>query len=495
MARLADEGVLEARPGHGTFLAARPAEPPPAADFAWQGIALGAGRITADDVAALLAGAPAGAINLAGGYPAEDLQAVDLVSRALARAARRPGVWGRMPLEGIDGLRTWFARQLGPAVTAREVVVCPGSQAAIATAFHALTEPGSPVLVESPSYVGALVAARAAGLRLVPVPTDADGVVPELLARAFETSGARVFYTQPLHANPSGATLAAGRRRQVLDIVARHRALRHRGRLVPRPVLREVAAAAADLRRSARALRLPALADQVDGAWPAHRRHRRPRRGAGPAHRQPGRRRVLRVGADAGSRARSRARPGVAAPPAAACARRWSLGATCWPRALRRHFGESSLALRAVGRDAPVAAAPRRRRRRGPGPARRRRGGHRQPRPAVVPGRADRLVPAGQLRLRRRRPSWIARSRRWRGWPGSERRAGRVGRLFRAGCSGGAEAPACVLITRSIDRSRDHPIARSPDRSPDQPITRSIDVAITISPSTAATRWSATARR
>ena len=225
MARLADEGVLEARPGHGTFLAPRPANPPEAADFAWQGIALGAGRITADDVAALLAGAPAGAINLAGGYPPEDLQAVDLVSRALARAARRPGVWGRMPLEGIDGLRTWFARQLGSAVTAREVIVCPGSQAAIATAFHALTEPGAAVLVESPSYVGALVAARAAGLRLVPVPTDADGVVPELLARAFEASGARVFYTQPLHANPSGATLAAARRRQVLDIVARHRAL------------------------------------------------------------------------------------------------------------------------------------------------------------------------------------------------------------------------------------------------------------------------------
>jgi DNA-binding transcriptional MocR family regulator len=224
MARLADEGVLDARPGHGTFLAAA-AAPPVTADFGWQAIALGAGRITADDVATLLAGAPPTAINLAGGYPAEDLQAVELVSRALARAARRPGVWGRMPLEGIEGLRSWFAGQLGAGVTAREVVICPGSQAAIATAFHALTEPGSPVLVESPSYVGALAAARAAGLALVPVPTDVHGVVPELLARAFETSGARVFYTQPLHGNPTGATLAADRRRQVLDVVTARRAI------------------------------------------------------------------------------------------------------------------------------------------------------------------------------------------------------------------------------------------------------------------------------
>ncbi len=227
MARLADEGVLDARPGQGTFVAAAAtahaaAEAP---DFAWQASALGTGRITADDVATLLAGAPAGAINLAGGYPAEDLQAVDLAARALARAARRPGVWGRVPLEGLDGLRAWFAAQLGPSVGAREVVVCPGSQAAIATAFNALTQPGDPLVVESPSYVGALAAARAAGLRLVPVPTDADGVVPDLLARAFDTSGARVCYLQPLHANPTGATLAAGRRAQLLDVVRTRGAL------------------------------------------------------------------------------------------------------------------------------------------------------------------------------------------------------------------------------------------------------------------------------
>lgn len=228
MARLADEGVLDARPGQGTFVAAAAtthtaAEVP---DFAWQASALGTGRITADDVATLLAGAPAGAINLAGGYPAEDLQAVDLATRALARAARWPGVWGRVPLEGLDGLRAWFAAQLGPSVSAREVVVCPGSQAAIATAFNALTQPGDALVVESPSYVGALAAARSAGLRLVPVPTDADGVAPDLLARALESSGARVCYLQPLHANPTGTTLAAARRGQLLDVV------RSRGALV-----------------------------------------------------------------------------------------------------------------------------------------------------------------------------------------------------------------------------------------------------------------------
>jgi DNA-binding transcriptional MocR family regulator len=54
----------------------------------------------------------------------------------------------------------------------------------------------------------------------VPVTTDSDGVVPEALAEAFARTGARVFYSQPTFANPSGATLANGRRAEVLEIVA-----------------------------------------------------------------------------------------------------------------------------------------------------------------------------------------------------------------------------------------------------------------------------------
>lgn len=219
VATLVSEGLIDARPGHGTFVALRPA-PAPRMDFGWQALALGAARASAEAIEGLLALPAPGAVNLAGGYPSEDLQALSLVSTAMARAVRRPGVWGRMPLEGIEPLCAWFARQIGDPITPREVLICPGSQAAINTAFGALADPGSALLVESPTYVGAIVAARAAGLKLVPVPTDRDGVVPELLAQAFASSGARLFYCQPTYANPTGASLSAERRRQVLDVVA-----------------------------------------------------------------------------------------------------------------------------------------------------------------------------------------------------------------------------------------------------------------------------------
>ncbi len=139
--------------------------------------------------------------------------------RSHTRVARRPGIWGRMPSQGLEPLRMWFAQQLGGSSSAHDVIISPGSQAGISVVLRALVEPGAPLLVESPTYVGAIIVARALRLPLVPVPTDADGVIPDALAAAFARTGARVFYSQPMFANPSGATLSEARRRQVLDIV------------------------------------------------------------------------------------------------------------------------------------------------------------------------------------------------------------------------------------------------------------------------------------
>ncbi|HYT09182.1 MAG TPA: PLP-dependent aminotransferase family protein, partial [Mycobacteriales bacterium] len=87
------------------------------------------------------------------------------------------------------------------------------------TALRALVPPGSPVVVESPTYLGVLILARSAGLRPVPVPADADGLRPDLLAEALALSGARLVYCQPAHANPTGAVMPPARRAAVLDVV------------------------------------------------------------------------------------------------------------------------------------------------------------------------------------------------------------------------------------------------------------------------------------
>jgi DNA-binding transcriptional MocR family regulator len=218
LAALAAEGVLVTRPGSGTYVAervSRAVEPP---DLSWQALALGDRTVDATSVAFLLQVEPTEAVSLAGGYPHPALLPNRALGAALARAARRPDASERPPPAGLPALRAWFARSLGAAAVAPEdVLVTGGAQAALSAAFRAIVPSGAPVLLESPTYIGAIAVARAARLRTVPVPTDEHGVQPDLLAAAFAATGARLFYCQPTFQNPTGAVLAGRRRQEVLD--------------------------------------------------------------------------------------------------------------------------------------------------------------------------------------------------------------------------------------------------------------------------------------
>lgn len=210
--RLVAEGVLVTEAGRGTFAARRPGRPDP--DTSWQTVALGEAPVDSRAVAALLRPPAPGTLVLSSGYPSADLQPLAALAAAAARAARRPGGWALAPPTGLPELRQLLAAPM--AADADDVLVVPGGQAGLSTAMRALTRPGAAVLVEVPTYLGAVAAARAAGLRPVPVPTDNDGVRADLLPDAFDRSGARLLYLQPTYANPTGAVLAPDRRRQVL---------------------------------------------------------------------------------------------------------------------------------------------------------------------------------------------------------------------------------------------------------------------------------------
>ncbi|MFC9957849.1 PLP-dependent aminotransferase family protein [Streptomyces nigra] len=229
LAQLAAEGLVVTRPGAGAFRADRPAPAAATGDTSWQEVTLSADSaselvprsVDASGVLVSLAAPSHGVIEFNGGYLHPSLQPERAMAAALSRAGRRPGAWGRPPMEGLPELRDWFARGIGGPggpVTAAEVLITAGGQSALTTALKALAPPGAPVLVESPTYPGMLAIARAAGLRPVPVPVDADGVRPALLADAFKATGARVFVCQPLFQNPTGALLAPERRGDVLRI-------------------------------------------------------------------------------------------------------------------------------------------------------------------------------------------------------------------------------------------------------------------------------------
>jgi DNA-binding transcriptional MocR family regulator len=116
---------------------------------------------------------------------------------------------------------TWLAPMLGRLDDAR-VVTCPGAQAALAALVLALSAPGDAVLTEPVLYPGMISAAAHLGRRLVSVESDADGMLPDALAKASMEHRARVVYLNPTLRNPTAGSMSATRRGQIVAIAREH---------------------------------------------------------------------------------------------------------------------------------------------------------------------------------------------------------------------------------------------------------------------------------
>ena len=86
-----------------------------------------------------------------------------------------------------------------------------------------LAQPGDVVLIEDPVYTHAADLFRAAGLKVVGVPQDMEGlIVDQSLEEVVQTVKPTLFYTVPIHNNPTGATLSPERRAQLVALAQRY---------------------------------------------------------------------------------------------------------------------------------------------------------------------------------------------------------------------------------------------------------------------------------
>jgi DNA-binding transcriptional MocR family regulator len=211
---LIGQGLVESRPGVGTFVL--PRRQAGVVDFGWQTAALGPTTGVKLSVTQRTPGPDA--IALHSGYPGRELLPEGLVRKALTRAARSEVAIARSPAAGVPALQEWFSGQLVGA-SPRDVVITSGSQGALSSVFRALVGQGQPLVIESPTYWGAILAARQCGVRLVPVASGSNGPDPDDVARALLQSGARAFYAQPTFANPTGAQWSTATGAAVLEVV------------------------------------------------------------------------------------------------------------------------------------------------------------------------------------------------------------------------------------------------------------------------------------
>ena len=167
-------------------------------------------------------------ISFAGGLPAPELFDLDG-----ARAAYDAVLWGPharralqyAPTEGDRDLRARLAGRLtarGMLTSVDDLLVTTGSQQALSLLTTALLDPGAVVLVEEPTYLAALPSFQLAGARAVPVAPDEHGMAPVALAPALRTERPAMLYLVPTFANPTGRTMSAEPRAEVVELTARH---------------------------------------------------------------------------------------------------------------------------------------------------------------------------------------------------------------------------------------------------------------------------------
>jgi DNA-binding transcriptional MocR family regulator len=149
---------------------------------------------------------------------AEGLGEVSLTAEDLRSVAPDTGYspWGLGPLRaGLAELVTGW----GLPSTADQIVVTTGAQQAIAAAAACWVRPGDAVVVEDPTYPGAVSAFLAAGARLVGVPVDRHGVVVDAVEAALAEHHPTLVHLQPTLHSPTGVVLAEARRRRLAEVL------------------------------------------------------------------------------------------------------------------------------------------------------------------------------------------------------------------------------------------------------------------------------------
>lgn len=118
-------------------------------------------------------------------------------------------------------LADWLQAHELPCAPER-LVVTPGAHASLYAILTVLCEPGSTVLCEAVTYPGLRSIAARLGLRLIGLPGDGDGVLPEALEAAVQEHWPAALYLNPTLNNPTTHTMPAARRQALAEVLERH---------------------------------------------------------------------------------------------------------------------------------------------------------------------------------------------------------------------------------------------------------------------------------
>lgn len=164
-------------------------------------------------------------ISFAGGLPAPEIFPVDEFRQACNHVLESQGPQSLQysPTEGYLPLREYlvnYSAKMGIDITPENILITSGSQQALDLIGKVFINPGDHILVESPTYLGAIQAWSAYGAEYVSLPMDENGMVTDAFEEALRL-GPKFIYVLPNFQNPTGVTLAKERRERIVELADR----------------------------------------------------------------------------------------------------------------------------------------------------------------------------------------------------------------------------------------------------------------------------------
>lgn len=183
-------------------------------------------------VNSILAAMPAGAIHLSGGFPDPDYfpreQIKEITAYVMDSEADVALQYGNSA--GYPKLRAHIvdvANSKNQNAKLENVMIVNGSTESFDLMCKVFVNPGDYIIIEEPSYSGAISSFKAHGCNMIPVPIDDDGVIPEAVEKALAEKKAegiqvKFMYILPNYQNPAGVSLTVERRKALLEIAKKY---------------------------------------------------------------------------------------------------------------------------------------------------------------------------------------------------------------------------------------------------------------------------------
>lgn len=168
-----------------------------------------------------------GMISFAGGNPAVSALEPEVIAQLSSQALTQYG-WVLLQYGATEGFKplkesvAQFIEPCGLHMTPDQILPTQGSGQALDLLVKATCNPGDVVLVESPTFLGALQALLTYGVKLVPLPSDEEGVIPEEAEALMKELSPKLMYIIPTFQNPTGRTLPLERREQLCALAAKY---------------------------------------------------------------------------------------------------------------------------------------------------------------------------------------------------------------------------------------------------------------------------------